>query len=317
MQKFGIPHPCGEDFSKMTVTERGAFCEKCSTDTYAFYSKSIPEIKSILRENLGQEICGRFAPEQIEAINAEFEAWTFRSKRSFQSAFAMALIVVFGLSLFSCSDKKQEIEITQFQKATKEIVVAFEKGIDFSEAAAGLNKAPEKFQLSLSGFPIVLDYFPFYSGWNMMPAGVVYVPDYMHNWLGGQMPFNTDTRIVYAVMGDSETEDSLKVDSVKTDPSSNIVTDPNLAGTASEFSAIAFPNPTTGTTIIEYKNLEKARYKIDVLDQNGKQLLDVFSGKIDEEIFRREINLTDFPPGTYIVVISSRKFREITRIVKN
>jgi len=310
MQKFGIPHPCNEDFSKMTITERGAFCEKCSVDTYSFYQKSIPEIKSILRDNIGQEICGRFAPGQIEAINAEFEAWTFRSKRSFQSAFAMSLIVVFGLSLFSCSDKKQEIEISQFQKATKEIIAAFEKGIDLSEAVAGLNKAPEKFQLSLSGFPIVLDYFPFYSGWNMMPAGVVYTPDYMNNWLGNQMPFDTDSRIVYLNMRDPETEDSVKVD-----PTSNIVTAPPIA--TNEFSAMAFPNPTSGIATIEFKNLKKARYRIDVNSTKGKRVQHVFSGKIDQEIFRQEIDLTDFPPGTYIIVISSRKFKETTRIIKN
>ncbi len=310
MQKLNIPNPCNEDFSKMTVTERGAFCEKCSTDTYAFYNKSIPEIKSILHQNMGKEICGRFAPGQMEAINAEFEACTFRSKKSFQSAFAMTLLVVFGLGLFSCQDKQQETDIIQFQKATTEIVSAFEKGIDLGDAGKGLSKEPLYPQFNL---PVLwnwdFDYLPFchsVNSWPMMSGGVIYVPSNFQPWFDNNQLITSYTHF----------NDSTKVDSVMINPvSDSVIVETALNPEA--FSVLAFPNPTSGMTTIEYRNLEKARYKIDVYDLNGKHYQDVYSGKIDEEIFRKEIDLSELPVGTYLVVIAARNFKETVRVIKN
>ena len=306
MQKLNIPNPCNEDFSKMTVTERGAFCEKCSTDTYAFYNKSIPEIKSILHQNMGKEICGRFAPGQMEAINAEFEVWTFRSKKSFQSAFAMTLLVVFGLGLFSCQDKQQETDIVQFQKATTEIVSAFEKGIDLSDAGKGLSKEPLYLQFNL---PVLwnwdFDYLPFCNSINNWSSGgVIELPMNFQPWFNSELTFPVSNPVVQGT--DSITMHPIS-DSATVETS--LITD--------EFSVLAFPNPTSGMTTIEYRNLEKARYKIDVYDLNGKHYQDVYSGKIDEEIFRKEIDLSELPVGTYLVVITARNFKETVRVIKN
>jgi len=304
MPKLNIPHPCDQDFSKMTVTERGAFCEKCSTDTYSLYNKSIPEIKSILYQNIGKEICGRFAPGQMEAINAEFDAWSFRSKKSFQSAFTMSLIVVFGLSLFSCTDRQSEIELVEFQRATKEIVASFENAIDLTHAGEGLIKEPLSFQFDLNYFSFPIN-FPFMcNSWSMMPAGSIELPQYYQSWLGSEMTFPVPNPIVQ------------QTDSVIIQPiSDSVITEIPLIST--EFSVLAFPNPTTGYTTVEYRNLEKARYKIDVYDLNGKHCQDVYSGKIDEAIFRQEINLGELPSGTYLVVIASRNFKESVRVIKN
>ncbi len=111
MKNISIPQPCSEDFSLMTPTERGTFCEKCATDTFDFTGKTSTEIKLILKNQVGQKVCGKFTSGQLEALNLEFEQWSFRSVKSFQSMFLYCLIAVFGLSLFSCSNPQGIAEI--------------------------------------------------------------------------------------------------------------------------------------------------------------------------------------------------------------
>jgi len=41
---ISIPDPCSEDFTKMTPTERGAFCSKCQIDTFDFRNVSNNDI---------------------------------------------------------------------------------------------------------------------------------------------------------------------------------------------------------------------------------------------------------------------------------
>jgi len=111
MKNFSIPQPCSEDFNLMTPTERGAFCNKCATDTFDFRGKSATQIKHIFKENLGGRVCGRITSAQLEELNLEFEQWSFQSVKSFQSMFLYCLIAVFGLSLFSCSNPQDIAQI--------------------------------------------------------------------------------------------------------------------------------------------------------------------------------------------------------------
>lgn len=107
-----IPDPCHEDFNKMTPTERGSFCSKCSTDTYDFRRMAIPEIKFIL-ENSDGKVCGQIYQHQINKINADYLNWD--NTKTFQSKFLVALLFGFGLSLFSCAGNESAI-IASLQK---------------------------------------------------------------------------------------------------------------------------------------------------------------------------------------------------------
>lgn len=107
-----IPNPCHEDFSKMTPTERGSFCNKCSTDTYDFRKMAVPEIKFIL-ENAESKVCGQIYQHQINKINADYTNWN--NPKTFQSKFLVALLFGFGLSLFSCDGNESRL-ISSLQK---------------------------------------------------------------------------------------------------------------------------------------------------------------------------------------------------------
>ena len=118
---ISIPDPCNEDFSKMTPTERGAFCNKCSIDTFDFRHLSTGEINTIIKDNAGQHLCGRFNKSQLEELNAGFLNWKNQNPRVFQSKFILACIMVFGLTLFSCEDEQAVQEINQIELTQENI----------------------------------------------------------------------------------------------------------------------------------------------------------------------------------------------------
>lgn len=104
MKNIQIPEPCHENWADFTPTQKGAFCGSCQIDVVDFSDKSPNQVKSILKENSGQHMCGRFKKSQLEELNNDFYAWDNQSVRSFQSKFLYACVVVFGMTLFtSCN----------------------------------------------------------------------------------------------------------------------------------------------------------------------------------------------------------------------
>ena len=85
MKNLRIDSPCTENWSEMSTTEKGAHCKKCATEVFDFTKSSNPEIRSILLENSGRSVCGRYTTDQYESLNAVYDVWKFnrcrRSKR--------------------------------------------------------------------------------------------------------------------------------------------------------------------------------------------------------------------------------------------
>lgn len=101
--KISIPEPCSEDWSKMTPTEQGAFCQKCALEVTDFTRKSAWEIKSILTEKIQakQRVCGRIEDHQLVQVNHDFIHWK-SDQESFRAIWMFSLVAVFGFTLFSC-----------------------------------------------------------------------------------------------------------------------------------------------------------------------------------------------------------------------
>ena len=108
MKKIKIAESCHEDWSEFTPTQKGAFCGKCAIDVIDFSEKSNSEIKSILEENQGKHMCGRFGKIQLVDFNLDYSIWQDQQKSTFQSKFLYALVLAFGLSLFSCSGSHEQ-----------------------------------------------------------------------------------------------------------------------------------------------------------------------------------------------------------------
>lgn len=105
--KISIPTPCHEDWNKMTPNEKGAFCGKCCKTVVDFSNLSPEEIKSALIAEKGKKVCGRFKPDQLNeqptpALSIHIPLYLLPKNISLRKAFAIALFVAFGTSLFSC-----------------------------------------------------------------------------------------------------------------------------------------------------------------------------------------------------------------------
>jgi len=279
----------------MTPTEKGAFCQKCATQVYDFTNKSAEEIKQTLRSLIGQPVCGRITAAQENALNAEFEAWSFHSKHKFQSALVFSLIVVFGLSLFSCSNEQDRKKIEHIQtsavKAMTQQDLPKDTGIPVIEPAPIVLEAPmpEVYEIvevektiNLEDVDIAADRWGDYYGY----GGAMVMTDRYVDFLQAEV-----TPVVEEL-------------------------DENGVPYPTVFSSLAFPNPATTETTLELKAPMKGQFEIVLYDMNGRFLQTVHSGEINRGTFRKQIDLFDLLPGMYIIAIVSKDYKETIKVSK-
>ena len=111
---ISIPKPCHEDWNKMAPNEQGSFCMKCAKTVVDFTKKTTEEIKDFLTEQSGKKICGRFMNEQLDSepkkiIDLNIPLNLLPRRLSFSKAFAFALFIAFGTTLFSCRTQQGEV----------------------------------------------------------------------------------------------------------------------------------------------------------------------------------------------------------------
>jgi hypothetical protein len=116
-----IPEPCHEDWNSMQPDVKGKFCNSCSKSVFDFSNKTDAEIRDILTEYKDQKVCGHFKKTQINrTLNMSINLRDLPKNISMTKAFAIALFLVFGTFLFSCTDhhgqKVNEIEVINSEK---------------------------------------------------------------------------------------------------------------------------------------------------------------------------------------------------------
>src|SRR5690606_21600296 len=109
--RIRIPNPCGEDWNKMTPTEKGAFCDKCAFEVIDFSKNSPEEIKEILKSRMGQKTCGHISKTQMTLVNTDYHVWENQTVNTFRSKFLYACLMVFGFALFTGCEGAEEEEI--------------------------------------------------------------------------------------------------------------------------------------------------------------------------------------------------------------
>lgn len=103
--KITIPEPCHEDWGKMTKEDKGRFCASCSKVVVDFTEMDKEEIKDYFKDKSEEKTCGRFRNSQL----VEKELLKVRPMFTEElKKFAVAIYMVFGLALFSCSDGSKE-----------------------------------------------------------------------------------------------------------------------------------------------------------------------------------------------------------------
>lgn len=296
MKHVGIQQACSEDWSKMTPTEKGAFCQQCTKQVHDFTDKSNDQIKRSLLEMKNQSICMRITIGQENALNAEFEAWRERNKSNFQHLFIAALLLVFGLTLFSCEDERDRQKISDAQVAVARII-----------EEPKVEQAPERKTIFIEPQVIPMEVVNADPVWETVtvmqieeaPEVVEITPENLRiHYLGGASM--TPVYIDYL----EETVQELELDE-------------NGVPYPTEYKAVAFPNPAVESTTLEIQFPKKGQTEINLYDLSGKLIRHIYSGEVPRGIFRNPIELFDLNPGVYLVIIQSSEFRETVRIAKN
>jgi len=104
-QRISIPKPCHEDWNQMTPDQKGAFCSVCNKSVHDFSRKSAEEVEKILLQEEEGKICGRFSTSQIQ-VPSDLEIPFNLLPRNISPfrAFALAVFLVFGTTLFGLTD---------------------------------------------------------------------------------------------------------------------------------------------------------------------------------------------------------------------
>jgi hypothetical protein len=294
MKNVGIQHACSEDWNKMTPTQKGAFCQKCAKQVYDFTTKSSHEIKHTLLELKGQEVCGRMTLTQERLLNSEFEAWVKENKTNFQRLFITALLIVFGLSLFSCEDERDQRRI--------------------SEAQAALNRAIEVKQVPNEA--VLAETAP-----DVAPMEIIYAdpPPEICDIVPIEEELEEveiyEDREVFVTSGVMVTRSVYYDYLQETVP--EVELDENGIPYPTEFKALAFPNPAVESTTLEIQVPKKELMDIKLYDTSGKFIREIHSGEISRGTSRQLIDLNDLTSGLYLIIIQSKDFKKTVRIVKN
>lgn len=302
MRNIGIKEPCTENWNEMTPTERGAFCQKCATQVYDFTNKSNQEIKAALKSLIGQPVCGRITSTQEQTLNAEFEAWQFNSKRSFQSALVFSLIVVFGLTLFSCEDDKEKETIKEIQSMAMTVMSNSVPEVSQKSSIDEINCiVPEITEMEMISMGMMeVDYIdPIYKNFDEVKV-VDKIEDQVYMTAG--------------VMVRSDIYDKYLIDDQTIQR--EIELDKNGIPFPNEFSSKVYPNPATTITNLEIAVPTKDRFEINLFDMSGKFIQSIYKGKMDRGTFTYQFDMTEFISGTYFVIINSDDYQESVQFVK-
>lgn len=119
--------PCNVGWEQMTPEEKGKHYSLCSKTVLDFTQMNKTEIQSKLKNYFqkGESVCGHFAAKDVDEIVVEVPIQLLSQKMNFSKRFALALLVVMGTSLISCTNNKGEKE------KLKEVIITEKiRGID-------------------------------------------------------------------------------------------------------------------------------------------------------------------------------------------
>lgn len=300
MKNVKIENACSEKWNEMAPNEKGAFCQVCATNVIDFTNKSSLEIKQLLLANSGNSVCGRIKTQQLEQINTEFELWQMNTKQSMQRAMIFSLLVVFGLTLFSCETEKDKQAIQAFQASVSKVIESKDASLSSLAQASQTTEAVELSQLTYvdkvnSLNNCVIDYIdePILLEEVVVEESVD--EERFHVTMGG-MSYTTIYRDFIA-----ETVQPIEYDE-------------NGVAIPTELTAKAYPNPTADFTTLEIGLPEKERAEISVFNMSGQLLQTIYSGKIERGTSSYSIDLSSYDTGIYLITIRSKKYNETVRV---
>jgi hypothetical protein len=301
MKNVKIENACSENWNEMAPTEKGAFCQVCATNVIDFTNKSSLEIKQLLLANSGNSVCGRIKEQQLEQLNSEFELWKMNSSQSIQRAMVFSLLVVFGLTLFSCTNEKDKQAIQALQASVSHVIGTNDAAITpiaHVSQTTVTSELPQLIHFEERSIGCKCDY-------DVNPP--IPVPEVILE----EVMIEEREAIFLGGMGYSVSYVDFLEETIQP-----IEYDENGAAIPTELTAKAYPNPTSDFTTLELGLPEKERAEIAVYDMSGKLLQTIHDGKIERGTSSYSIDLSEYVTGMYLITIRSKKFNETVRVSK-
>lgn len=301
---ISIPDPCNEDFSKMSPTERGAFCEVCSIDTFDFRSLNNTQIIDILEDHKGKHICGRFNKSQLDEINSMgYSNWKNQSRKTFQSKFVLACLLVFGMTLFSCeSEQAEQIESLNVEQVTQTV--------DPQIAYINKHVHPEILEVDLLDYIIEPDIVePIYceiSGDIAYETYTEIAGGLRYEEVVDTVMYNHPIELGGAVVIDHE------IDEIKV--TQNVEKENISIGQI--FTSKVFPNPTQTESTLQITVENEGQFDIVLYDLNGQMVTSVYSGHLNQGRQTFKVDLTNENAGLYLIKVISQGQNETVKIQK-
>ena len=313
MKNINIPEPCSEDWSKMTPNEKGAFCQKCALDVYDFTNKSGDEIRDILTVNIGSPVCMRIEPKQLDRLNNDFSAWKMNNKHSYQRAWVFTLLVVFGMTLFSCEEDEEPV-VDRFQKIGQTILnqEGDKKIIDpidvidakVQSTDAG-NDQLDEVEVSKSDIAI--------QG-NMMYEPEVQVLEEVQAL--EEVIVSRDVehlREIYHTAGIPRMSEDYNAYLLETYDGAIDSVDVNIEP---KITGLVYPNPASNQTTLQINMPNRGKGEIELFALNGQKIRSIHSGRIRKGESEYPIDLTALETGMYLVVVYSGEMKETIKFSK-
>jgi hypothetical protein len=302
MKNVKIENACSEKWNEMAPAEKGAFCQVCATNVIDFTNKSSLEIKQLLLANSGNSVCGRIEGKQLANLNTEFEQWKMNSSQSIQRAMIFSLLVVFGLTLFSCTNEKDKQAIQALQTSVSQVIeindAANTTAVRVSQTSV-TSELPQLVDINEISTSCKCDY--------EVKEPVIFEDVILEEYI-----IQEEREAV--IMG-GMTYDISYVDFLNQTVQA-IEYDENGAVIPTKSAATAYPNPTSDFTTLELGLPEKERVEIGVYDMSGKLLQTIHDGKIERGTSSYTIDLSGYVTGMYLITIRSKKFNETVRVSK-
>jgi hypothetical protein len=294
---LSIPEPCHEDWNKMTPDAKGRFCGSCNKSVYDLSNKSDEEIHDILKGHESGKICGHVKNTQLNRpLNFSVPLHLLPTNASPFRAFAMALFLVFGTTLFSCTnDRQQKVgEINVVPQMKTELVnqVLDEKMEEQKQIGPKTVEPRVEIPIQTSscmhtGGAIVSSYTEV----EIMEEPIHYEGGLSYRYEEYDVPHLQENYI-------KELPLPLPLEILK------------------DFSFSTYPNPSSGTINISYEVLQKGNVEIALFDLNGTLLRTIVNaGEQYEGTYIIPTDLSDLANGIYICRIVNNGKEKAEKII--
>ncbi|MEZ5015280.1 MAG: T9SS type A sorting domain-containing protein [Chitinophagales bacterium] len=297
--------PCTEKRENMDEHADGWFCHQCSKVVHDLSDLSKDELITYLNENPG--ICGQVKTTALNRPVIQLDR--LDEPHVFRLRFAVALFLVFGSLLFSCTEK-QEKDIGKsleqsFLESHLEGEYEMERVTGFAIAREYHEDASSAHNIFSTNDSIIDKQ----TDTAEIDLETVIINDRINRY--GNINPNTFDSIGWSSTGILNIEIIKKLTILPEDTAMQIETP---TGDVDIHNLLVFPNPAMRSVTIEYTIGEESNVLLEVFDLTGKRVVTVQNTiGIPVGEYYQELYVQDWPSGMYLAVLLHNDEKEIFR----